>query len=80
MLTITGKYSASKKAITASDLKLKSLKEISGITPVYSLKEGLTQKSFQGYVNKALNFYKGHIANTIPLYLCQKYHLIICGK
>lgn len=76
MLTITGKYSASKKAITASDLKLKSLKEISGITPVYSLKEGLTQKSFQGYVNKALNFYKGHIANTIPLYLCQKYHLI----
>ena len=76
MLTIIGKYSASKKAITASDLKLKSLKEISGITPVYSLKEGLTQKSFQGYVNKALNFYKGHIANTIPLYLCQKYHLI----
>ena len=76
MLTIIGKYSASKKAITASDLKLKNLKEISGITPVYSLKEGLTQKSFQGYVNKALNFYKGHIANTIPLYLCQKYHLI----
>ena len=72
MLTIIGKYSASKKAITASDLKLKNLKEISGITPVYSLKEGLTQKSFQGYVNKALNFYKGHIANTIPLYLCQK--------
>ena len=65
MLTIIGKYSASKKAITASDLKLKNLKEISGITPVYSLKEGLTQKSFQGYVNKALNFYKGHIANTI---------------
>lgn len=48
MLTITGKYSASKKAITASDLKLKSLKEISGITPVYSLKEGLTQKKFSG--------------------------------
>ena len=27
MLTIIGKYSASKKAITASDLKLKNLKE-----------------------------------------------------
>ena len=25
---------------------------------------------------KHLIFYKGHIANTIPLYLCQKYHLI----
>ena len=37
MLTITGKYSASKKAITASDLKLKRLIKISGITQVYNL-------------------------------------------
>lgn len=75
-LTIVGKYSEARKAITASEIKLKPLEEISGITPVYSLKEGLTQKSFQGYVNKALSFYNGHIGNVIPDYLCQKYHLI----
>lgn len=75
-LTIVGKYNEARKSITASEVKLKGLEEISGITPVYSLKEGLTQKSFQGYVNKALSFYKGHIGNSIPNYLCQKYHLI----
>lgn len=75
-LTIVGKYNEARKAITASEIKLKPLEEISGITPVYSLKEGLTQKNFQGYVNKALSFYKGHIGNVIPDYLCQKYHLI----
>ena len=48
-LTIIGKYDQKKNSITASDIKLKSLSEISGITPVYSLKEGITQKSFQGY-------------------------------
>ena len=75
-LTIVGKYNEARKSITASEVKLKGLEEISGITPVYSLKEGLTQKSFQGYVNKALSFYKGHIGNSIPDYLCQKYHLV----
>ncbi|WP_418467068.1 DEAD/DEAH box helicase, partial [Faecalibacillus faecis] len=75
-LTIVGKYNEARKSITASEVKLKGLEEISGITPVYSLKEGLTQKSFQGYVNKALSFYKGHIGNSLPDYLCQKYHLV----
>lgn len=75
-LTIIGKYNQKRNSITASDIKLKSIKEIEGITPVYSLKEGITQKSFQGYVKKALQFYKGHIANIIPDYLCEKYHLI----
>ena len=55
-LTIIGKYNSKTKSITASDLRLKPLDEISGITPIYSLKEGITQKSFQGYVKKALKF------------------------
>ena len=75
-LTIIGKYDQKKNSITASDIKLKSLSEISGITPVYSLKEGITQKSFQGYVLKAFHFYKHHINNIIPDFLCDRYHLI----
>ena len=46
-LTIIGKYNSKTKSITASDLRLKPLDEISGITPIYSLKEGITQKSFK---------------------------------
>ena len=75
-LTIIGKYDQKKSSITASDIKLKSLKDISGIAPVYSLKDGMTQKSFQGYIFKALNFYKHHIDNIIPDFLCEKYNLV----
>lgn len=75
-MTIIGKYNQKRNSITASDIKLKSIKELEGITPIYSLKEGITQKSFQGYVKKALDFYKGHIGHIIPDFLCEKYHLI----
>ena len=75
-LTIIGKYNSKTKSITASDLRLKPLDEISGITPIYSLKEGITQKSFQGYVKKALNFYHGHIQDEVPTNLLIKHHLI----
>lgn len=73
-LTIIGKYNSKTKSITASDLRLKPLDEISGITPIYSLKEGITQKSFQGYVKKALNFYHGHIQDEVPTNLLIKHH------
>lgn len=75
-LTIIGKYNSKTKSITASDLLLKPLSEASGITPIYSLKEGVTQKSFQGYVKKALTFYSGHIQDEVPSALLIKHHLI----
>lgn len=75
-LTIIGRYNSKTKSITASDLYLKAINEISGITPVYSLKDGITQKSFQGYVKKALAFYQGHIQDEVPTNLLIKHHLI----
>lgn len=75
-LTIIGKYNQKRSTITASDVKLKSIKELEGITPVYSLKEGITQKSFRGYVSKAFRFYQGHIHNIIPDFLCKRHQLI----
>ena len=74
ILTIIGKYS--KGNITASDIRLKKLEEVSGITPVYSLKDGLTQKSFQNYVKKALAFYQDHIQDEVPIAYMIKHHLI----
>lgn len=75
-LTVIGKYSQKNHSITASDVKLKPLNELSGVTPVYSLKEGITQKSFQGYVKKALAFYHNHIQDQVPISLMVKHHLI----
>ncbi|MBS5589076.1 MAG: ATP-dependent DNA helicase RecG [[Clostridium] spiroforme] len=74
VLTIIGKYS--KGNITASDIRLKKLEEVSGIIPVYSLKDGLTQKSFQNYIKKALAFYQGHIQDEVPIAYMVKHHLI----
>ena len=75
-LTVIGKYSQKNHSITASDVKLKPLNELSGVTPVYSLKEGINQKSFQGYVKKALAFYHNHIQDQVPISLMVKHHLI----
>ncbi len=62
-LTIVGKYNEARKSITASEVKLKGLEEISGITPVYSLKEGLIRTNlfkFQDdYIRIRHMFYLG---------------------
>lgn len=75
-LTVIGKYSSSNNSITASDIRLKTLAEVSGITPIYSLKEGLPQKSFHNYIKKALKFYQGHIQDEVPISLIIKHQLI----
>ena len=76
LLTIIGKYNSANNSITASDIRLKALEEITGITSIYSLKEGITQKSFQNYIMKALKFYQGHIQDEVPASLLIKHHLI----
>ena len=63
-VTIIGK--CQKDKITASDIKIKPISEIQGVHPVYSIKEGLTQKSFQQYIKKALNLLKGNIDSFVP--------------
>lgn len=53
IITIQGKVEGNR--ITASNIYLKTLDQLSGITPVYSLKEGLTSHAFSQYVKKVLN-------------------------
>lgn len=73
-ITIIGKCQG--KRITASDIKVKPISELRGIHPIYSLKEGLTQKSFQSYVKKALTMLKGNIESYVPEELIMKHQLI----
>lgn len=72
-ITVIGKCKNNR--ITASDIKLKPLSELSGIHPVYSLKD-ITSKSFQGYVIKALKYIEGQVDDFVVEELRIKHNLI----
>ena len=74
IVTIIGKAQLDK--IIASDIKMKPIQEIQGIYPIYSLKEGLTQKSFQQYVKKAFSKIQGQIESYVPEEMIIKHQLI----
>ena len=74
IVTIIGKAQLDK--IIASDIKMKPIQEIQGIYPIYSLKEGLTQKSFQQYVKKAFSKIQGQIETYVPEEMIIKHQLI----
>lgn len=73
-ITIIGK--CINHRITASDIKIKPLQDISGIYPVYSLKDGITQKSFRQYVKKALSLLNHEFDDFIPEKYRIQHHLI----
>ncbi|WP_317318505.1 ATP-dependent DNA helicase RecG [Longibaculum muris] len=73
-ITIIGKCQNDK--ITATDIKIKPLSELYGIHPIYSIKEGMTQKAFQQYVKKAFQYLKGQIISYIPEEYIIKHQLI----
>lgn len=75
-LTIIGKFNEKTKTIVANDIKLQLIKDCRGIEPVYSLKEGMTQKSLQGYIKKALSYCQGNIKDQVPVSLLSKHQLI----
>ncbi|RHS95699.1 ATP-dependent DNA helicase RecG [Erysipelatoclostridium sp. AM42-17] len=75
-LTLIGKYTQKNHSLVASEMKLQPLDQLEGITPVYTVKGKMTQKSLRGYINKALHFYQNHILDILPDYLIQQYHLI----
>lgn len=73
-ITIIGKCQGNK--ITATDIKIKPLADIQGIHPIYSIKEGITQKSFIQYVKKAWKLTKGQIESYVPEEYIIKHQLI----
>lgn len=74
VMTIVGKCNGNK--ITATDIKLKPLSELQGIHPIYSVKEGLTQKSFQQYIKKSLTLLKDQLESYVPEEFIIKHQLI----
>ncbi|MDD2591377.1 MAG: ATP-dependent DNA helicase RecG [Erysipelotrichaceae bacterium] len=73
MITIFGKYDGNRK-ITALKYNLRPLYEQLGITPVYNLKNKITQASFINIMKKTLKH--NHFYDLIPESLKVKYKLI----
>ena len=75
VVTIIGKL-ANLTSIVCSDLKLGALSDHPTITPVYSVKEGLTSKSMHGYIKKAYEKMEAEIESFIPQSYLDKYRLV----
>ncbi len=75
IVTIIGKYEGSCK-VTALQMNSKSLKEQLGLTPVYPLKDGITQKDIQTVMKKVYLASQSHIVDFIPPSYMKKYRLV----
>ncbi len=75
-IIVVGKCDINKRSITASDIKLKSLEEATSYYPVYRLTDGISSKTMQSIINKALTMYREQIDDFIPAKFIDKYHLV----
>ena len=71
-MTIIGKYVDGNKII-ANNYNLTPLQAQLGIKPIYSTKEGITQRTITSAINHALN---GEIEDVVPLEYQHKYRLL----
>lgn len=75
VLTITG-IVMGKNRVTAMNYQTKSLEEVSRITPVYSAKAGIQQRTIIACIEKALEAEKDNIIDLIPIRYQRKYRLL----
>ena len=75
ILTIQGVYQGNCK-VTAMSYDTKSLVEHAPITPVYSIKDGIRQKTLQTIIHSVLNQLHDEIIDDIPEEFRQAYRLL----
>ncbi len=75
ILTIQGVYQGNCK-VTAMSYDTKPLAEHSSITPIYSIKEGIRQKTLQTIIHSVLNQLQDEIIDDIPDEFRQAYRLL----
>ncbi len=74
-ITIIGRYEG-KNRVTAIQYNFKPLQEQLGISAVYNIKEGVTQKDMHRYIERAWNQLGNTITDFIPLPYRKRYRLI----
>lgn len=75
VLTIQGVYQGNCK-VTAMSYDTKPLAEHASITPIYSIKEGIRQKTLQTIIHSVLNQLQDEIIDDIPDEFRQAYRLL----
>ncbi len=75
IITIQGIYNGSGK-VTALSYQEKTLAEQDAVTPVYALREGLTQRDIRTLVKKAMTAMAGNIPDIIPSGHISRYRLL----
>lgn len=75
ILTIQGVYQGNSK-VTAISYDTKPLAEQASITPIYSIKEGIRQKTLQTIIHSVLNQLQDEIIDDIPDEFRQAYRLL----
>ncbi len=74
LITVTGICSG-RNRVTALSYSTKPLAEQNAVTPVYSIKAGIQQRTIRSSVEKALSVLDGEIADLIPIRYLRKYRL-----
>ncbi len=74
-ITVIGRYEG-KNRITALQYNFKPLADQLGMIPVYTIKEGITQKDIRNYIDKAWRAIGSSITDFIPNEYCKQYRLI----
>lgn len=72
---IIGKYDSKYNTITASDIRLGTLSDVSTIEPVYHVSDKITNKQLRQYIKAGLSCVN-EINSFIPNYLKEKYNLL----
>ena len=75
ILTIQGVYQGNSK-VTAISYDTKPLAEHASITPIYSIKEGIRQKTLQTIIHSVINQLQDEIIDDIPDEFRQAYRLL----
>lgn len=74
-LTIFGKYEGNNK-VTATNYYCKDIEEVTGIIPIYSLKDGITQNDIKKLIKYTYDKCRKYITDEIPKDIINKHHLI----
>lgn len=75
-LTVTGKWDAHRRTITASQTKIGEMKKNNEFEPVYHVKGSVTVKGVRRFIQLALNQYGESITETLPKEFLLNYKLL----
>ncbi|MEL3960483.1 ATP-dependent DNA helicase RecG [Lysinibacillus endophyticus] len=75
IITVSGKWDRGRQVINGTSIHFGPKTDNTDFEPVYSLRGSLRQNRFRKYMRQALDVAGENLAETLPLYLIQKYKL-----